>query len=68
MIPRALAEWNYERIKDLASKGYLEPDTFEFKPAIKSKDPKLDNRIKETACAFANTNTCQGITRSQILS
>lgn len=56
MIPRDLSEWNYERIKDLASKGYLETDSFEFKPAIKSRDTTLDSRIKETTCAFANTN------------
>jgi predicted HTH transcriptional regulator len=56
MIPRDLSEWDYERIKDLASKGYLETDTFEFKPTMKSRDSNLDNRIKETACAFTNTN------------
>lgn len=56
MIPRALTDWDYETIKDLATKGYLETDTFEFKPAMKSRDTTIDGRIKETACAFANTN------------
>ena len=56
MIPRALTDWDYETIKDLTTTSYLETDTFEFKLAMKSRDPTIDGRIKETACAFANTN------------
>ncbi|MPZ07038.1 MAG: hypothetical protein GEU26_11600 [Nitrososphaeraceae archaeon] len=55
MIPTRLSEWNYEIIKELVEKGYLEADTFEFKREIKSRNPKLNDRIVETACAFANT-------------
>jgi Putative DNA-binding domain len=55
LIPQSLSEWNYEKIKELTDKDYLEADTFEFKLKIKSRDPKLNDRVVETTCAFANT-------------
>ena len=56
LIPANLSQWNFEVIKDLVDKGYLEADEFEFKPAIKNRDPNLQTRIVETACGFANTD------------
>jgi predicted HTH transcriptional regulator len=56
LIPKKLSDWNYIVIEDLVNKNYLETNEFEFKPAIRGKDPKLNDRIMETSCAFANTN------------
>ncbi|CAN5455427.1 hypothetical protein BH18THE2_BH18THE2_20970 [soil metagenome] len=56
MIPRTLPEWNCDKVKELTDKGYLEADTFEFKFEIKSRDPKINERIIQTSCAFANTD------------
>ena len=62
MFPRELSEWNYNVIKELAERSYLETNTIEFKPALKSRSTsyqekeKFNNRILQTTCAFANTN------------
>jgi hypothetical protein len=55
LIPTKLSDWNYDVIQNLASK-YLETNTFDFKFTIKSLDPKTNQSIINTACAFANTN------------
>lgn len=54
MIPSKLQDWNYDIIKEL-SENNMEGDTFDFKCAIKSRDPKENGNIIQTACAFANT-------------
>lgn len=54
-IPQQLDQWNYEIVKDYVEKGYLETNYFEFKSAIKNKNPTENTGIIETACAFANT-------------
>lgn len=56
LFPADLSRWTFEIIKDLVEKGYLETDEFEFKLSIKSRNPALEARIVETACAFTNTS------------
>jgi hypothetical protein len=55
-IPDSLDSWTYDTIKTLVDNDYLEDQTFEFKPAIRSRSPSLNQRIVETTCAFANTD------------
>jgi Putative DNA-binding domain len=56
LIPRSLSEWNYDRVKELVDRGYLEDDAYDFKLAMKSSDPKLIDKIRILSCAFANTD------------
>jgi predicted HTH transcriptional regulator len=56
VIPANLAQWNFDTIKDLVDRGYLESDEFDFKLAMKNLNPVIDNKIIETSCAFANTD------------
>jgi hypothetical protein len=54
LIPTRLEDWNYETIQQLAD-NYMEGDNFDFKYAIKSKEPSERDNLIQTVCAFANT-------------
>ena len=56
MIPGTLAEWTYETIELLLRQGQFEPETFDYKELLPSKDDKAGKlRLRKECCAFANS-------------
>lgn len=55
MIPLTLKEWNFDVIRELVDKGYLETNLLELKRDL-GRDAKFRERLQKLVCAFANTD------------
>jgi hypothetical protein len=53
-LPLSLADWTIEHIRTVADD--FEPGWFDFKEVLRSQDPRHAPRIREAACAMANTD------------
>ena len=53
-LPIKLSDWTLDHIRRAADE--FEPGWFDFKEVFKSPDPKHNDRIREAACAMANTD------------
>ena len=54
-LPTTVNGWTLDMIEKLVDQGYLETDFYDFKAELSGKDPKHNQRLTTTACAFANT-------------
>jgi hypothetical protein len=53
-LPLQLSDWTFDLIRRIAD--YFEQGWFDFKEVLKGRDPNHSDRIREAACAMANTD------------
>ena len=56
-IPESVDDWTLGFVESLVDADYYETDSFDFKEFLVNKrEPKHSERIRKSACAFANSN------------